>query len=97
MRAHPDKYRGNTLTVTARPAGSDTRNGQDPVPAFLDGTIANGGRLGVLGEQKALDVPFNVIGYTDKLIENQQARTLEDVVKNDASIQNVRGGGSAVQ
>ncbi len=44
------------------------------VPAFLDGQIAHGGRLGMLGEQKAMDVPFNVIGYTSKLIQDQQAK-----------------------
>ncbi|WP_294906965.1 TonB-dependent receptor [Tatumella sp. UBA2305] len=87
----------NTLVVRAKPNADTTNNGQDPVPAFLDGGIANGARLGVLGEQKALDVPFNVISYTSKLIDNQQARTLQDVVKNDSSIQNVRGYGNFSQ
>ncbi len=87
----------NTLVVRAKPNADVTNNGQDPVPAFLDGGIANGARLGALGEQKALDVPFNVISYTSKLIDNQQARTLEDVVKNDSSIQNVRGYGNFSQ
>ncbi|SQC09119.1 putative TonB-dependent receptor [Klebsiella pneumoniae] len=27
----------------------------------------------MLGEQKAMDVPFNVIGYTSKLIQDQQS------------------------
>lgn len=87
----------NTLVVRAKPNSDTTNNGQDPVPAFLDGGIANGARLGVLGEQKALDVPFNVISYTSKLIDSQQARTLQDVVKNDSSIQNVRGYGNFSQ
>ncbi|VTN14763.1 Ferrichrome receptor FcuA precursor [Raoultella terrigena] len=64
------------------------------VPAFLDGQIAHGGRLGMLGEQKAMDVPFNVIGYTAKLIQDQQARTIADVVSNDAGIQTVQGYGN---
>lgn len=87
----------NTLVVRAKPNADTTNNGQDPVPAFLDGGIANGARLGALGEQKALDVPFNVISYTSKLIDSQQARTLEDIVTNDASIQNVRGFGNFAQ
>ena len=86
-----------TLVVTASPTAADTNNGQDPVPAFLDGGIANGARLGVLGEQKSLDVPFSVISYTSALLEAQQARTLQDVVKNDASVQNVRGYGNFSQ
>ena len=88
---------GNTLVVTGRQVSDQTNNGQDPIPAFLDGGIANGGRLGVLGEQKAMDVPFSVVGYTEKLIQSQQARTLQDVVKNDASVQNVRGYGNFSQ
>ncbi|MEW6483784.1 MAG: TonB-dependent siderophore receptor [Pseudomonadota bacterium] len=89
--------RPETLTVTASPPGADTNNGQDPVPAFLDGGIANGARLGVLGEQKSLDVPFSVISYTSTLLDAQQARTLQDVVKNDASVQSVRGYGNFSQ
>ncbi|WP_241648648.1 TonB-dependent receptor [Rosenbergiella collisarenosi] len=87
----------DTLVVTATPAATDNANGQHLIPAFLDGNIANGGRLGALGEQKALDVPFNIVGYTATLIEHQQARTLADVMKNDASVQNVRGYGNFSQ
>jgi iron complex outermembrane receptor protein len=74
---------------------SDFKAGGDlVVPAFLDGQIAHGGRLGMLGEQKAMDVPFNVIGYTSKLIQDQQAKTIADVVSNDAGVQAVQGYGN---
>ncbi|HAT7514052.1 TPA: TonB-dependent receptor plug domain-containing protein, partial [Kluyvera ascorbata] len=75
--------------------GSDFKaGGEDLVPAYLDGQIAHGGRLGMLGEQKAMDVPFNVIGYTSKLVQDQQAKTVADVVKNDAGVQAVQGYGN---
>ncbi|WHP30175.1 TonB-dependent siderophore receptor [Trabulsiella odontotermitis] len=75
--------------------GSDFKPGGDAlVPAFLDGQIAHGGRLGILGEQKAMDVPFNVISYTSKLVQDQQAKTIADVVSNDASVQAVQGYGN---
>ncbi len=75
-----------TLIVEANET-SDFKSGGDlVVPAFLDGQIAHGGRLGMLGEQKAMDVPFNVIGYTSKLIQDQQAKTIADVVSNDAGV-----------
>lgn len=45
----------------------------------------------MLGEQKAMDVPFNVIGYTAKLVQDQQAKTIADVVSNDAGVQAVQG------
>ena len=80
-----------TLIVEANET-SDFKSGGDlVVPAFLDGQIAHGGRLGMLGEQKAMDVPFNVIGYTSKLIQDQQAKTIADVVSNDAGVQAVQG------
>jgi TonB-dependent Receptor Plug Domain. len=40
----------------------------------------------MLGEQNAMDVPFNVIGYTAKMIQDQQAQTIADVVRNDAGV-----------
>lgn len=84
----------STMTVVA-PAGSDFKPGGDElVPAYLDGQVINGGRMGMLGQQNAMDVPFNVVGYSSKLIEDQQAKTIADVVRNDASVQNVQGFGN---
>ncbi|MDX6039082.1 TonB-dependent receptor [Scandinavium lactucae] len=83
-----------TMVVQAT-EGSDFQPGSDQlVPAFLDGQIAHGGRMGMLGEQNAMDVPFNVIGYTSKLVKDQQAKTIADVVRNDASVQAVQGYGN---
>ncbi|PWD63330.1 TonB-dependent siderophore receptor [Pectobacterium parmentieri] len=84
----------DTITVVAKPEDSFRAGGDQLVPAYLDGQIANGGRVGFLGQQNARDVPFNVVSYTSKMIESQQAQTLGDVVKNDASVQSVRGYGN---
>ncbi len=83
-----------TMTVVSMPENDFTPGGDQLVPAYLDGQIANGGRMGLLGEQDAHNVPFNVIGYTAKMIQDQQATTLKDVVANDASVQNVQGYGN---
>ncbi|WP_034914003.1 TonB-dependent siderophore receptor [Erwinia sp. 9145] len=83
----------NTMTVEAMPENFKP-GGDELVPAWLDGQIANGGRLGMLGEQNAHNVPFNVVGYTSKMIQDQQANTLKEVVANDASVQNVQGYGN---
>jgi len=81
--------------VVQESAASDFKAGGDTlVPAYLDGQIANGGRLGMLGQQKAMDVPFNIIGFTSKLVEDQQARTIADVVRNDAGVQVSQGYGT---
>ncbi len=83
-----------TLTVSATPDAVVKTGGDRLIPAYLDGQVANGGRLGMLGEQKAMDVPFNIIGFTSKMIEDQQAQTIADVVRNDAGVQNVKGYGN---
>jgi len=84
----------DTITVTASPEAAFRAGGDELVPAFLDGQVANGGRLGGLGEQDAKNVPFNVIGYTAKMIEDTQANTLSDVLRHDAGVQPVRSYGN---
>ncbi|MFP2421478.1 TonB-dependent receptor [Pseudescherichia vulneris] len=94
VAAEPSTKAEETMVVQAT-EGSDFKPGGDQlVPAFLDGQIAHGGRMGMLGEQNAMDVPFNVIGYTSKLVKDQQAKTIADVVRNDASVQAVQGYGN---
>lgn len=88
------KSQEETIVVQSS-AKTDFKAGGDTlVPAYLDGQVAHGGRLGMLGEQKAMDVPFNVIGYTSKLVQDQQAKTIADVVSNDAGVQAVQGYGN---
>src|SRR5690606_26575737 len=48
------------------------------------GQVARGGRIGILGTQDNMDVPFNITSYTNELIQDQQARTIGDVLKNVA-------------
>lgn len=84
----------DTITVVAAPPDNVKSGGDTPVPAYLDGHVANGARMGVWGEQKAENVPFNVVSYTAKMIEDTQAQTLTDVLRHDASVQAVRGYGN---
>lgn len=92
--ANTSKAKEETIVVQST-ANSNFKPGGDAlVPAYLDGHIAHGGRLGILGEQNAMDVPFNVIGYTSKLVQDQQAKTIADVVSNDAGVQAVQGYGN---
>ena len=53
--------------------------------AYEGGQVGSGGRVGLLGNQDVFDTPFSVTSYTSELIENQQAKTLADVVRNDSS------------
>ena len=76
----------DTLVVHSAPVNDFKPGGDQLVPAFLDGQVANGGRMGMLGQQNAMDVPFNIISYTSKLVEDQQAKTIADVIANDAGV-----------
>ncbi|MFS2222698.1 TonB-dependent receptor [Pantoea sp. B65] len=93
-RTDSSKKDESTMTVVAAPENNFNPGGDQLVPAYLDGQVVNGGRMGMLGQQNAMDVPFNVIGFSSKLIEDQQAKTIADVVRNDASVQNVQGYGN---
>lgn len=59
--------------------------GQPPVP-YSGGQVGSGTRVGLLGNRSVLTTPFNVTGYTEKLISDQQARSVGDVVLNNPSV-----------
>lgn len=77
-------------TVTVR---STTTPDQSPAP-FAGGQVARGSRLGLLGNQDMMDVPFSITSYTAEGIQNQQARSLADVVTMDPGIRATRGFGN---
>lgn len=64
--------------------GSQDINGL-PNP-YAGGQVAKGGSLGLLGTGSVMDTPFSTVNYTSEFIEDIQARTLADVVTNDASV-----------
>lgn len=59
--------------------------GQPPAP-LPGGQVASGTRLGALGNRSILDTPFSTVAYTEKLIRDQQARSVADVTLNDPSV-----------
>ncbi|WP_231689497.1 TonB-dependent receptor [Achromobacter piechaudii] len=74
------------VTVTAGVLG-------DLAPPFTGGQIATGGSLGILGSEDVMDSPFSTVNYTSELLYDQQARTLADVVVNDASVRTLTSSG----
>ena len=61
---------------------------------YAGGQVARGGKVGLLGNKELLDTPFSATQYTSKLIEDQQAQNLGDVLVNDPSIRNTYSRGS---
>jgi iron complex outermembrane receptor protein len=66
--------------------------GAPPAP-YAGGQVATGGSLGLLGNRSVMDTPFNQTSYTAQLIQNQQARTIRDVLINDPSVRVVQAAG----
>ncbi|GJE16079.1 TonB-dependent receptor [Methylobacterium marchantiae] len=60
-----------------------------PPPPYAGGQVASGTRLGFLGNSNVFDTPFNITGYTDTLVRDQQAQSLIEVATNDPSVRAV--------
>jgi iron complex outermembrane receptor protein len=61
---------------------------------FAGGQVARGGRVGILGNQDMMSTPFSSTSYTNELIQNQQARSVADVLQNDPTVRVARGFGN---
>lgn len=87
-------------TGAALELGATTISGE-PSSASADtyggGQVARSARLGVLGNRDISEVPFSVVSYTSKTIADQQARTVGDVLLNDASVRQSTGFGNFSQ
>ncbi|WP_077531027.1 TonB-dependent receptor [Vreelandella utahensis] len=66
-------------------------------PAFAGGQVAEGGRVGLLGNQDVMETPYNFTNYTELLIEDQQAASVGDVLLNDPAVRVARGFGNFQQ
>jgi len=99
-RQAPNQFRlnatpeaGATMLDTVTVTGSALSSGLPP--EYPGGQVARGGRVGLLGNMDDMSTPFSVTQYTSKLIEDQQAQNIGDVLVNDPSVRNTysRGAG----
>lgn len=67
------------------------------VPAFAGGQVAQGGRLGLLGNVSTMKSPFNIASYTDQFIRDQQAATGADALILDPSVRSSHPSGGVVE
>lgn len=56
--------------------------------------VESKGNVGVLGDQDALSIPFNMTTYTSKLILDQQSETIGSVLENDPAVRVTYGSGN---
>ncbi|WP_028602085.1 TonB-dependent receptor [Ottowia thiooxydans] len=83
----------NTLavvTVTAQAISSDL-----PKP-YAGGQVARGARLGILGNADYMDAPFSVKSFTREFLDNQQAQTVSDAIRYDASVQSAQASPNGI-
>ena len=77
-------------------ASADASAGGLKAP-YAGGQVARGGRVGILGSQDVMDTPFTITNYTSKLIQDQQAASIADVLQNDPAVRVARGFGNYQQ
>ncbi len=82
-----------TLPTTQVEASADA-SAEGLTKPFAGGQVARGGRAGILGNQDYMSSPFGVTSYTNELIQNQQARSVGDVLQNNPSVRVARGFGN---
>lgn len=63
-----------------------TENEEEAPAAYAGGQVSTSVQLGVLGDRPTLDVPFNITGYTNKMMEDNQVATVDDVIVHDPSV-----------
>ncbi|RYF27477.1 MAG: TonB-dependent receptor [Comamonadaceae bacterium] len=61
---------------------------------YAGGQVARGGRAGILGTKDHLDTPFSITAYTNELIQDKQAKSVGEVLQNDAGVRMARGFGN---
>ena len=65
----------------------------DQQDSYASGKLKKKSNLGSLGEKSTIDTPFSVTTYTDKLIQDQQASSVSEVLRNDPSIRETTNAG----
>lgn len=88
-KAAPRSDSESLLPEVSVTGAADTAAMPGDLPApYAGGQVARGGQIGMLGNRDFMDTPFNATSYSADLIQNQQARTIADVMANDPSVRN---------
>ena len=82
MALDPVRVQGNTVPPQAMI--------DNLPPPYAGGQVATGSQLGLLGNRSVMDTPFNQTSYTAQKAQDQQARTVKDVLIDDPSIRSMR-------
>ena len=84
------------VTLSATTVDAPEKHTDSLPPVYPGGQVAEGGRLGLLGNTDVMDAPFSISTYTASLIKDQQATTVGDVLERDASVRSTGQTGGIV-
>ncbi|WP_241027140.1 TonB-dependent receptor [Variovorax sp. RKNM96] len=90
--AEPAASSGTLATVNVEASADASAEGL--TKPYAGGQVARGGRVGILGNQDMMSTPFSSTNYTADLIQDQQAKSVADVLLNDPSVRQARGFGN---
>lgn len=83
-----------TALETIRVVASADASATGLMEAYAGGQVASGGRVGIFGNQKNLDTPFNLTSYTNQYIQERQAKSVGDVLQADSGVRLAKGFGN---
>ena len=61
---------------------------------YAGGQVARGGRVGLFGNRDVMETPFSTTSYTQEMIQDQQVRSVGDLLRIDPSVRVARGFGN---
>jgi iron complex outermembrane receptor protein len=73
------------VRVQGRPVPAQAMIDNVP-PPYAGGQVAAGGQVGFLGNRDVMNTPFNQTNFTAKKVQDQQAKTVRDVLIDDPSV-----------
>lgn len=84
-------------TQTLKPITVQGSNEESLPTVAPGGQAATGARLGVLGNRDILDAPVSINAYTEQLIQDQQSRTVGEVLQNDPAVRYTTNSGHMLE
>lgn len=81
LAAAPARAQGAAAEDVATLPGVTVREqaGSTTAP-YAGGQVSSGGRMGLLGNKDFMETPFSTISYTDKFVEDRQAKDITEVI-----------------
>ena len=80
------RFTNDTTVTLERIVGQDEGGPLLLAPILVQGLVAEEGRAGLLGDRRIEDIPFSITGYTEEVIQKQQAQTIRDALEDDPSV-----------